>query len=286
VYENFFGCEEEPFRMTPDPKFFFLSKRHLEAISSLHYGIEKRKGFIEITGEIGSGKTTICRCFLSQLSENVKYALIFNPCLSESQILQAIVEDFGIEGTFKTKKDCFDAINQFLLSENSKGNNVLLIIDEAQALDVRVLEQIRLLSNLETESEKLLQIIFFGQPEFREMLRRPSLEQLRQRIGIRYHLTALSPEEMEQYIFHRLKISGVEEGSIVVTPKAFCVVYEYTKGIPRLINVLFDKILLAAYVNGTKQITYQVAEEAVYEAEGVRPNEAHFFQIHGSFTKF
>ncbi|MCH6559910.1 AAA family ATPase, partial [candidate division KSB1 bacterium] len=167
--------------------------------------------------ENGSGKTTICRCFLSQLKPNVKYALIFNPCLSELQVLEAIVDDFGIRRGFfglrkklKTKKDYFDAINRFLLKQTSKGNNVVVIIDEAQNLTMSVLEQIRLLSNLETESEKLLQIIFFGQPEFREMLQQSSMKQLRQRIGVRYHLTALNQEESQEYVYHRLKIAGVD----------------------------------------------------------------------------
>lgn len=273
MYEQFFGLKEDPFRMTPDPKYLYLSKRHLEALSSIHYGIERRKGFIEITGEVGAGKTTLCRSFLSQLKPNIKCALIFNPFLSEMQILRTIIDDFGIKGKLRTKKDYFDAINCFLLEQNAQGNNVVVIIDEAQNLAPKVLEQIRLLSNLETETEKLLQIIFFGQPELRELLRQPSLVQLRQRISIRYHLTALNQEEMIEYVHHRLIVAGAQEGTIVFTPKAFSVMFEYTKGIPRLVNILSDKVLMVAYVNETRQITYQLAEEAVYELEGIRPPE-------------
>ncbi len=271
MYEKFFGLREEPFKLTPDPRYLFLSKRHLEAISCLHYGVERRKGFIQITGEVGSGKTTICRSFLSQLKPNVKYALIFNPCLSEVLILKTILEDFGIEGKLRNKKDYFDAINDFLLEKNSMGQNVVLIIDEAQDLDPKALEQIRLLSNLETETEKLLQIVFFGQPEFRDVLAKPSMLQLRQRITIRYHLTALSFDEMTEYIYHRLMVAGAQDQSIVFTPKALSVVFDYSKGTPRLINSLCDKILMAAYVSEARQITYQIAEQAVGEIEGIVP---------------
>ncbi|MFC1808834.1 ExeA family protein [Candidatus Omnitrophota bacterium] len=271
MYEEYFGLTEEPFKLTPDPKYLYLSKRHLEAISCLHYGVDRRKGFIQITGEVGSGKTTLCRSFLGQLKENVKYALIFNPRLSEALILKTIIEDFGIVGKLRNKKDYFDAINNFLLEKNSMGENVVLIIDEAQDLTPRVLEQIRLLSNLETETDKLLQIVFLGQPEFRDILKQPSMLQLRQRITIRYHLTALTFDEMIEYIYHRLMIAGATDQSIIFTPKALSVVFEYSKGIPRLVNSLCDKILMAAYVNDARQITYQVAEEAVCEIEGVEP---------------
>jgi len=279
MYEQFFNLKEEPFNITPDPRYLYLSQRHLEALACINYGIERRKGFIEITGEIGSGKTTLCRSFLAQLQPHVKHALIFNPCLSEMQIMESILTDFGVSVAKQTKKAYFDALNDFLLKEHSKGNTVVVIIDEAQNLDPTVLEQIRLLSNLETETDKLLQIVFFGQPEFRDMLERPSMEQLYQRINIRFHLTALEMYEMTEYIYHRLAVAGGENHAIGFTSRALQVVYEYSRGIPRLINTVCDKVLMAAYINNTRQITYQIAEQAIGEVKGRPSHESHFEQL-------
>ena len=270
MYESFFGLKESPFNVTPDPRFIYLSRHHLEALSTLLYGIESRRGFIEITGEIGAGKTTLCRTLLKELEGRVKSAFIFNPKLSQVELLQTIVEDLGIEPPGKRRKDYFDALNQFLLAELEKGNNAVLIIDEAQNLSPGALEQIRLLSNLETTREKLLQIILVGQPELRALLARPDLEQLRQRIAIRYHLPSLSREESGKYIAHRLGVAGSDSEVSFFTPEALEKIYEHSGGIPRLINVLADRALLAAYVKGTRMVEAALVEEAQMDLEGIK----------------
>lgn len=262
MYETYFGLRESPFNVTPDPRFIFFSQKHSEAFSSLLYGIETRKGFIAITGEIGAGKTTLCRVLLEMIKGRAKTSLILNPTLSDSQLLNSIVEDFGIELKTKNRKECFDRLNQFLLREFNSGGNAVLIIDEAQDLKARSLEQIRLLSNLETNTEKLLQIILVGQPELRETLADPSLEQLRQRITVSYHLKTLDVKETEAYIRHRLHIAGLDENVSVFDASAIATVYKYSEGIPRLINVLCDRALLAAYTKGAKSVDTPIVEEA------------------------
>lgn len=268
MYESFFGLKEAPFNVTPDPRFIYFSRQHLEALSTLLYGIESRRGFIEITGEIGAGKTTLCRTLLKEIQGKAHTALIFNPKLSELELLQTTVEDFGITPKGKRRKDYFDALNRFLLQELEKGMNAVLIIDEAQNLTPRALEQIRLLSNLETTREKLLQIILVGQPELRDLLGRPDLVQLRQRITNRYHLTALNREETEKYINHRLQVAG-SEGQFF-TSEAIDRIYERSNGIPRLINVLADRALLGAYVKGSGIVEVAIIEEAQVDLEGIR----------------
>lgn len=266
VYNDFFGLKENPFNMTPDPRFIYFSKKHLEAYASLLYGIEQRKGFLEITGDIGAGKTTLCRRLLEELKGRAKTSYIFNSDLTDTQLLQAIVEDFGVVPKRETKKGYFDAFNQFLLDELRNGGNVVLIIDEAQNLKPRALEQIRLLSNLETEREKLLQIVLVGQPELRETLMADSLIQLRQRISIRYHLTALDREEIENYIRHRLTVAGFDR-SFPFLPDAMDVINTFSHGVPRLINVLCDKALLAAYAQDRRQIGKEIIDLSVLEIE-------------------
>lgn len=273
MYKEFFGIKEEPFNLTPDPHFMYYSKRHMELLACLHYGVQWRKGFIEVTGEVGAGKTTVCRLFLDNLKNKAKTALILNPKLSEIQLLQAIVEDFGISVKRANKKSLFDKLNVFLLNVLDQGADAVLIIDEAQSLSAKALEQIRLISNLETEKQKLIQIILVGQPELRDMLKSPALVQLRQRIAVRYHLTALNFTEVEEYIAHRLQIAGAPEGEIVFTPQALKMIYDYSKGIPRLVNAVCDKALLAAYVRESKKIIYQIVEEAIREIEGYVPSQ-------------
>lgn len=267
MYESFFGLTEPPFNVTPDPRFIYLSRHHLEALSTLLYGVESRRGFIEITGEIGAGKTTLCRTLLQEIQGRAHTAFIFNPKLSEFELLQTIVEDLGVTPKGKRKKDYFDALNHFLLEELEKGINTVLIIDEAQNLSPRALEQIRLLSNLETAREKLLQIILVGQPELRTLLARPDLAQLYQRITIRYHLPALNREETEKYLVHRLHVAGSEEPFL--TPEAIDRIYQYSAGIPRLINVLADRALLGAFVKKIRTIEALLIEEAQADLEGV-----------------
>jgi len=269
MYKEYFGLKEEPFNVTPDPRFIFFSRKHLDAFSCLLYGIESRKGFIQITGEIGTGKTTLCRAVLDRIKGKTHSALILNPKLSELLLLRAIVEDFGIEMRARNKKDVFDALNQFLLEEFHKGLNTVLIIDEAQGLTPRTLEQIRLLSNLETNREKLIQIVLIGQPELRDILQQASLAQLRQRIAISFHLTALDRKEVQAYIRHRLKVAGLAEGIVnPFTLDAVDFIFERSGGVPRLVNSLCDASLLAAYARNTHQVNAGLAEEALLEVQG------------------
>lgn len=270
MYENYFGLTEAPFNCTPDPRFIFYSRKHLDAFSCLLYGIESRKGFIQITGEIGAGKTTLCRAVLDKLKYTQTHtALVLNPRLSELDLLRTIAEDFGIVIKYRTKKDCFDGLNDFLLREFNKGFNTVLIIDESQNLTLQTLEQIRLLSNLETSREKLLQIVLVGQPELRNTLNDPSLAQLRQRIHIRFHLTPLDRKEVGEYIQHRLTIAGLPGETNLFSDDALDYIYAMSQGIPRLINKLCDVSLLAAYSRNLGQVDLKVAEDAFSETEGV-----------------
>lgn len=268
MYKDFFGLTEEPFSMTPDPRFIYFSRHHQEAFATLLYGINYRKGFIVITGEVGAGKTTLCRRLLSEISDKARTALILNPTLSDTQLLSAIVDDFGIQCKTRNKKGFYDALNQFLLEVGQRGLTSVLIIDEAQNLSLKTLEQVRLLSNLETEREKLLQIVLVGQPELRKTLRDRSMIQLRQRVALRYHLPALNAQEMEAYILWRLQVAG-GEGKVHFTAEAFSLIFNVTQGVPRLINCLCDKVMLAAYVKETRTIDDKMIEDAHKEEEGV-----------------
>ena len=269
MYLSFYKLKEYPFNITPDPGFFYLSKRHEEALAQLNYGIESRKGFIEVTGDVGSGKTTICRCLLNRLDPSVKTALILNPHLSDVQMLRSICQEFGIPLERTTKKDLFDAINRFLLDQLALGGNVVLIIDEAQNLRAPILEQIRILSNLETEKEKLLQIVLVGQPELRDLLARPNLRQLRQRISVRFHLGPLSRAEMQEYIRHRLGVASQNGVQVAFSQDALNQIYQYTNGVPRLINIISDRCLLAGYVKGKREISQKNVLCCIKEIEGV-----------------
>lgn len=267
MYESFFGLNQQAFNITPDPRFVYFSKHHREALSAMSYGVEYRRGFIQVTGEIGAGKTTLSRALLAQLGDRVHSALVLNPKLSDLELLQTIVEDFGITPKSKKRKDYFDALNQFLLEETQKGMNAVLIIDEAQLLTPRALEGIRLLSNLETPSQKLLQIILIGQPELKDLIARPDLTQLRQRITVRFHLPALSCEEVEKYLEHRLSVAGCSEK--VFLNDAVHMISELSGGIPRVVNVLADRAMLAAFSKGYHQIDAALIECAAADLEGV-----------------
>ncbi len=267
MYKEFYGLREEPFSLSPDPKFLFLSEKHADAFKYRLYGIEERKGFILVTGEVGTGKTTLCRALLHELEEKVKSALILNPHLDEVELLEAIIKDLGMEVRGETKKELIQQINDFLLKELEAGGNVVLIIDEAQGLSTELLEQIRLLSNLETEKEKLLQIILVGQPELEVRLSQPGLRQLNQRIAIRYHLESLGGRETRKYISHRLRIAG-ERGELSFTPRAMGKIFAYSKGIPRVINMVCDRTLVAGYYSGTKKITPYLVSLAIQNLEG------------------
>jgi len=240
MYEEFYGLREKPFNLTPDPRFFFLSESHREAFEHLLYGIKEREGFILITGEVGAGKTTLCRALLNKLDSNIiNSALILNPMFSGQELLQCILSDFGIQSKATTKKKLLDELNRFLLSKQAANQNSILIIDEAQNLPLPVLEELRILSNLETEKEKLLQIILMGQIELKEKLSLPRLRQLNQRISIRYHLRTLGEEETPRYIQHRMTVAG-SSGDIHFTSSALREIYRYSQGIPRLINLAAD----------------------------------------------
>ncbi|MDP2912594.1 MAG: XrtA-associated ATPase [Candidatus Omnitrophota bacterium] len=267
MYMDFFGIKEKPFNVTSDPNFLFLSRVHNEAFSHLLYGIREKKGFLQITGEVGAGKTTLCRALLNQLDRNIKSAFIFNSTLPELQLLQAILEDFGLTIEKRNKVALLRQFNNFLIEELSRGNNVILIIDEAQNLKPSILEEIRMLSNLETDKEKLFQIILVGQPELKNKLDTTALRQLKQRIAVRFHITPLEKDEVEKYILHRLTVAG-SNGQIQFPQDAIESIYAFSGGIPRLINMVCDKALLAAYVMETKDITLPIVEKSIQELAG------------------
>jgi general secretion pathway protein A len=267
MYSKYYGLRESPFNVTSDPNFLFLSKAHKEALAYLLYGIRQKKGFIEITGEIGAGKTTLCRALIRHLDKNAKTALILNSSLSGPQLLEAIVEDLGLLPARKSKISLFRQLNNFLLQEVKRNSSVVLILDEAQNLKTASLEEIRLLSNLETEKQKLFQIILVGQPQLKEKLNSPSLVQLRQRIAVRFHIGPLEKKEISNYIYHRLKVAG-SKGDIIFKKEALDKISEYSGGIPRLINLVCDRALLMGFVIGTKIIDYGMIEKSIFEIEG------------------
>ena len=270
MYESFFGFKEKPFNITPDPKYLYLSGQHQEAIAHLLYGIQERGGFVVITGEIGTGKTTLCRYLVDQLDERTEGAIIFNPNLSEIELLKSINEDFGIISTGETKKELIDELNQFLLEQRLRGKNMVLIIDEAQNLQPAVLEQVRMLSNLETEKEKLIQIILIGQPQLKKLLARAELRQLDQRVTARYHLNPLSREETYEYIRHRLDVAA-NGNSVTFETVALKQVYRFSRGTPRLINVVCDRVLLGAFAAGQEgPIKKRMVKQARREVTGAR----------------
>ena len=268
MYEEFYGFKEKPFNLTPDPHFFFLSENHREAFEHLLYGIKEKEGFILITGEVGAGKTTLCRALLNKIGSNATdSALIFNPMLSEKGLLQCILSDFGVQSSATTKKELLDELNQFLLRQQVHNRNSVLIIDEAQNLALPVLEEIRVLSNLETEKEKLLQIILMGQIELKEKLSLPQLRQLNQRISIRYHLRPLGSEEIPRYIQHRLMVAG-SPGDVHFTTGAAQEIDRYSHGIPRLINLASDRALLAGYSEHSREIQRRTVVKGLKSLEG------------------
>jgi general secretion pathway protein A len=267
MYLEFYGLKEKPFSLTPDPQFLYLSESHRTAIDSLLYGIRQREGFMVVTGDIGTGKTTICRSLLEKMDRNVKTAVIFNPFLTEGELLRAILQDLGFASIGRSKTERIDALNRFLLDQLSQGQHVLLIIDEAQNLSIPVLEQIRMLSNLETAKEKMLQIILFGQSELDQKLKFPKLKQLNQRIGIRHHILPLNREETESYVYQRLTVAGAH-GSITFSKSALDEIHRFSQGIPRLINLLCDRTLIGGFVDETFQIDKRLVKKAIKDLGG------------------
>jgi len=253
MYLEFYGLKEHPFNVTADPNFLFFSKKHKEALSCLYYGVDQRKGLIVLTGEIGTGKTTLCRAFLNQISKSIKTAFIINPFLSGLQLLKAIADDLGIQILGKTKLSFILELNKFLIKQSEAGNNVVLIIDEAQNLKAKELEEIRLLSNLETEKHKLLQIILVGQPELNQKLQLYNLRQLKQRVMVHYHILPLDEDETSSYIYHRLTVAGCD-GSIKFSPLAIKKIYGFSQGTPRLINLICDRVLLLGFIREKRYI--------------------------------
>jgi general secretion pathway protein A len=266
MYTSFFGFKENPFNLTPDPRYLFLSPYHKEALDHLLYGINERKGFIAITGGIGTGKTTLCRALLSHMDPSTKSALILNAFISDIELLKAVNQEFGLPvGQGKeSKKEYIDALNQFLLRNFARGGNAVLLIDESQNLSDAVLEQIRMLSNLETEREKLIQIVLVGQSELKELLAAPSLRQLNERITVRYDLSPLESRDIRGYVEHRLVVAG-GRGNVRFTDGALGKIAAFSNGNPRRINALCDRSLLIAYVEGEQRISKGTVRRAIEE---------------------
>jgi general secretion pathway protein A len=269
MYAEHFGLKREPFSIAPDPRYLFMSEHHREALAHLLYGVRGGGGFVLLTGEIGAGKTTVCRCFLEQVPKQCNVAYIFNPKLTAIELLKSVCDEFhigvGRAGTAgATVKDFLDPLNAFLLGAHAAGQNNVLIIDEAQNLSADVLEQLRLLTNLETNERKLLQIILIGQPELREMLARPELEQLAQRVTARFHLEPLNENETAHYIKHRLSVAGMS-GLIPFDREARKRIHELAGGIPRRINLLCDRSLLGAYATGRDRVDKAIVDKAARE---------------------
>ena len=272
MYAQFFGLTQEPFSIAPDPRYLFMSERHREALAHLLYGLGGGGGFVLLSGEIGAGKTTVCRCFLEQVPRRCNVAYIFNPKLTVRELLKTVCDEFRIPYTHlgvgsPTVKDYVDPLNAFLLKTHAVGQNNLLVIDEAQMLSADVLEQLRLLTNLETNERKLLQIILIGQPELRGMLARPELEQLAQRVTARFHLEALSEAETGQYITHRLAVAGRTSES-PFDARALRRIHELSRGVPRRINLLCDRALLGAYASGRASVDRAIVDKAAAEVFG------------------
>ncbi len=266
MYEKFFGFNEKPFNTTPDSKFFFPSSKHSEALNSLIYAINERKGFVVITGEIGAGKTTVCRTLLSNIEPNNQVAIITNSHLTCKELIAQILEELEIEYNPGTKQKLLSQLNDYLIKQLSANINVVLIIDEAQNLSPKVLEEVRMLSNLETEKEKLIQIILIGQPQLRQKLDNSRLEQFKQRVAVYFHLHGLSHSETQKYILHRLGLVSSNANEIF-TPKAMDLIHENSHGIPRVINLICDSALLSGYIYDNHKITEHIIRNVIRERD-------------------
>ena len=262
MYESFYGFKEKPFTLTPDPRYFYPSRAHREALDHLLYGIREREGFIVITGDVGTGKTTLCRAILQQLEEGTVTALILNPILSEDELLRAILRDFGLTAAGQTKNELIAELNEFLLQTIVAGRRAVLIVDEAQNLPHKLLEQIRLLSNLETERDKLIQIILVGQLGLLRHLASPGLKQLNQRVSVRYRLPPLTYQETCQYVYHRLMVAGGTAG-VSFTAGALKAIYAFSQGVPRLINLAADRALLQGFTDQSREISKRRAAAGI-----------------------
>lgn len=273
MYEKFYEFSEKPFNMTPDSRFFFPSAKHQEALNSLIYAINERKGFVVITGEIGAGKTTVCRTLLNKLDINTRAATITNTHLTCKELIAEILDEFQVDYKPGTKQKLLSQLNAFLIKQLAADINVILIIDEAQNLSTKVLEEVRMLSNLETEKEKLIQIILVGQPQLKEKLKNIRLEQFKQRVAVFYHLTSLNRQETQDYISHRLKLVSTNGTFDLFQPRAVDLVHEYSGGIPRVINLICDSALLSGYIFDTKKITEKIIDDVIKERDFELPVE-------------
>ncbi len=266
MYENFYKLNARPFNVTPDPRFLFLSESHKEALANLLYGIQERKGFVLLTGEVGTGKTTLLHTLIGRLEEDTKTAFIFNTRLGPRDFFHYMFEEFGLPFEARTKSECLVALNNFLIERLGKGKNTVLIVDEAQNLDPSILEEIRLMSKLDTPTEKLIQILLVGQPELAEKLSLRELRQLRQSISVRYNIRPLSREETRAYVITRLRIAGNPHDKIF-DEKAVDVVFQLSGGIPRLINLVCDSALLAGFARGDRQLNAELVQDSVRDLE-------------------
>jgi len=269
MYKQFFGFKERPFKLVPNPDYLYLSRSHEEALGHLNYAVSQGEGFVEITGEVGTGKTTLCRMFLENLDNDTEAAFIFNPKLDSTQLLKEINQEFDISSDGITPRDLIETLNSFLMEKRKDGKSAILLIDEAQNLTEDVLEQLRLLSNLETTTNKLIQIILVGQPELGDMLDSHELRQLSQRITLRCHLKPLTLKETKEYIRHRIRIASHKPGARF-TGEAFRLVYQYSSGIPRLINIICDRALLTGFTLNRQKISRKIIRSSIKELEGGR----------------
>jgi general secretion pathway protein A len=269
MYERYFGLSDTPFRLTPDPRYLFLSRRHADALAHLKLGLTESSGFVCITGDVGTGKTTLLRHFLAGLTEDVSTAYVFNPALTSLELLQTINGEFGLPAASTSKTELIQALNTRLLAQHEAGRRSMVVIDEAQALDLEVLEQLRLLSNLETTTEKLLRIILVGQPQLRSLLLHPDLVQLNQRITLRWHVGPLERHETAAYVAHRLTVAGADTNRPIFTRRALARVHRHTGGVPRLINMIAHRTLLAAYAAGTPRAGVRAVAQAMHELSTV-----------------
>ena len=266
MYQDYFGFSEMPFHVTPNPRFLFLSPTHQEALQHLRYGIENKKGFIVLTGEVGCGKTTLCRQLLEELEANEKYetALLLNPRISETQLLRSIMKELGEESKVRSKSDLLDTLNDILLERIQQGQEIVLIIDEAQNLSFEVMEMLRLLSNLETYDQKLLQIVLMGQPELKARLKEKRLRQFRQRVLVHYNLKTFKKAEVQLYIMHRLSMAG-SNGHPPFTQRAISKIAQSSRGIPRIINNICDKALLASFIRNGINVNWWDVRKALQD---------------------
>jgi general secretion pathway protein A len=279
MYLQFYGLRETPFGPTPDPKFLFQSTRHREALAQLVYGVRERKGFIVLTGEIGTGKTTLLRTLLARLDRDTHVAYIHNSALGIEGLLEYMLQDWGVKSTATTHAQRLFELNEFLIDQHRQGLSPVLVIDEAQNLSATTLEAVRLLSNFETSSQKLMQILLVGQPELRDTLNSPELRQLKQRIGLRCHIGPLSPEETRLYIRHRLRVAGATDSGIF-TDAAIQRITEYSEGTPRVVNIVCDHCLLSGFADSKRRIDTGVVDEAIeYLEEGERRDWKHGRQV-------